>query len=230
MEQDRVPPVRASNVPVTRVRWRTVLAACLVGAAGLAIAHGATDGFAAFTLESARRLAATRSPLPVPDFSLDLADGGHARLDALPGRVLLVDFIYTGCPTLCTTLGSVYARLQDRLRSEIAAGEVRLLSISFDPVRDGPRELRAYRARFTRDPAGWMLGRPGEAGDLARWLEAFGVVVIPDGLGGYVHNAAVHVVGEDRRVRAILDLEDTDRIVDTVRTALGRNLEHVASR
>ena len=221
---------RAEERQSRREAWRTALAACLVGAAGLAIAHAATDGFSAFTLESARRLAATRTPLPVPDFSLDLTDGGRTQFGALPGRVLLVDFIYTGCPTLCTTLGSVYARLQDRLRSEIAAGEVRLLSISFDPMRDGPGELRAYRARFTRDPAGWMLGRPGEAGDLARWLDAFGVVVIPDGLGGYVHNAAVHVVGEDRRVRAILDLDDTDRIVAAVRTALGRNPGHVAFR
>lgn len=211
-------------------QWRTALAACLVSVAGLAIAHAATDGFSAFTLESARRLAATRAPVPVPDLALGLADGGRTRLGTLPGRVLLVDFIYTSCPTLCTTLGSAYARLQDRLRSEIAAGEVRLVSISFDFERDGPRELRAYRARFTRDPTGWMLGRPAEAGEIARWLEAFGVIVIPDALGGYVHNAAVHVVGEDRRVRAILDLDDTDRIVAAVRTTLRGNPAHVASR
>jgi len=222
--------LRSRDASHRLARWRTALAACLVSAAGLAIAYAATDGFTAFTLESARRLAATRAPVPVPNLALDMADGGRSRLGALPGRVLLVDFIYTDCPTLCTTLGSVYARLQVQLLPEIASGEVRLLSISFDPARDGPRELRAYRARFTRDPAGWMLGRPAEAGDLSRWLDAFGVVVIPDGLGGYVHNAAVHVVGEDRRVRAILDLEDSDHIVVAVRTALGRNPEHVASR
>jgi len=230
MKRGRDSLLRSRNATRRLARWRTALAACLVSAAGLAIAHAATDGFTAFTLESARRLAATRSPVPVPDLALDLADSGRSRLGALPGRVLLVDFIYTGCPTLCTTLGSVYARLQQQLRSEIAAGEVRLLSISFDPAHDGPRELRAYRARFTRDPAGWMLGQPGEAGDLARWLDAFGVIVIPDGLGGYVHNAAVHVVGEDRRIRAILDLDDTDRIVVAVRAAIERNPKHVAFR
>jgi len=222
--------LRSRDASRRLARWRTALAACLVSAAGLAIGHAATDGFSAFTLESARRLSATRAPVPVPDLALELADGGRSRLGALPARVLLVDFIYTSCPTLCTTLGSVYARLQKQLRSEIASGEVRLLSISFDPERDGPRELRAYRDRFTRDPAGWMLGRAEEAGDLTQWLDAFGVIVIPDGLGGYVHNAAVHVVGEDRRVRAILDLEDTDRIVVAVRTALQRNPGHVAFR
>lgn len=213
-----------------RSGWRTALAAGFVCAAGLAIAHAATDGFAAFTLESARRFAAMRSPTPVPDLPLDLADGGRARLGAAPGRVLLVDFIYTGCPTLCVTLGSAYARLQQRLQPEIVAGDVRLLSVSFDPARDGPGELRTYRSRFTRDPAGWMLGRPVENGDLPRWLDAFGVVVIPDGLGGYVHNAAVHVVGADRRLVAILDLEDTEAIVSTVRLALGRSVADAAPR
>lgn len=210
--------------------WRTALAAGFVCAAGLAIAHAATDGFAAFTLESARRVAALRSPAPVPDLPLELADGGSVRLGTLPGRVLLIDFIYTGCPTLCTALGSVYARLQQRLRPEIEAGDVRLLSVSFDPARDGSRELRAYRSRFTQDPAGWMLGRPVGNGDLPRWLDAFGVVVIPDGLGGYVHNAAVHVVGADRRLVAILELEDTEAIVSSVHLALGRTLADAAPR
>ena len=60
------------------------------------------------------------------------------------------------------------------------------------------------------DSAGWDLGTPAHAGELQSWLAAFGVVVIPDGLGGYAHNAAVHVVGPDRRLVAILDPEDVD--------------------
>ena len=131
---------------------------------------------------------------------LDMAKYITMPKGELAGRVLLVDFIYTGCPTYCVALGSVYARLQERLAPEIAAGTVRLLSVSFDPGRDGPAELAAYRARFSRDAAGWDLARPARAEELARSLAAFGVVVIPDGMGGYAHNAAVHVVGPDRRL------------------------------
>jgi protein SCO1/2 len=209
---------------------RTAIAATFVCAAGLAVAHAATDGFAAFTLESARRLHALRSPLPVPDLALDLADGGRARLSALPGRVLLVDFIYTRCPTLCTTLGSAYARLQQRLAAQIAAGDVRLVSVSFDPERDGPAALLGYRARYSRDAAGWVVGRPERADELPRWLEAFGVVVIPDGLGGFAHNAATHVVGPDRTLVAILDPEDIDGIVKTVQALVGVTGHDVAVR
>jgi protein SCO1/2 len=209
---------------------RTAIAATFACVAGLALAHAATDGFEAFTLESARRLQVLRSPMPVPDLALDLADGGRARLSELSGRVLLVDFIYTRCPTLCTALGSAYARLSRRLAAEIAAGEVRLVSISFDPERDGDGALRAYRARYSPDPAGWELGRPEHAGALRSWLDAFGVLVIPDGLGGFAHNAAVHVVGPERKLVAIHDLDDIEGIVKTARKSIGEKAGDVALR
>lgn len=206
------------------------MAATLACAAGLAVAYAVTDGFQAYTLESARRLNALRSPRPVPDLALDLADGGRVRLSGMPGRVLLVDFVYTNCPTKCTALGSVYSALQQRLATEIAAGKVRLLSITFDPARDGPGELRAYRARYSPDPAGWDLGRPVGADELRSGLTAFGVVVIPDGMGGYAHNAAVHVVGPEGRLVAILDPVDIDGIVKVARETIDRTGSHVAVR
>lgn len=209
---------------------RTAIAAGLACLTGLAVAHIATDGFEAFTLESARRLSALRAPARVPDLALQLADGGHARIGEIPARVVLVDFIYTRCASACVALGSVYARLQERLGPEIAAGEVSLLSISFDREHDGPGELRAYRSRHTSNPAGWEAGRAVDAGELRAALEAFGVVVIPDRLGGYVHNAAVHLVGPERALVSIFDLEDIDGIVRRTREVIGRTAAHVAAR
>ena len=200
---------------------RTAIAATLACLAGLAVAHSATDGFEAFTLESARRLQALRAPAPVPNLALDLADGSRAPISEMGGRVLLVDFVYSNCPTYCASLGSVYAQLQQRLAAEIAAGDVRLLSISFDPQRDSPAELRAYRARHGKTAAGWELGVPARE-ELGKWLDAFGVVVIPDGLGGYTHNAAVHVVGPGRHLIAILEAGDVDAVVQATRDAIAR--------
>lgn len=200
---------------------RTAIAATLVCVAGFAAAHAATDGFKAFTLESARRLHALRAPAPVPDLALDLADGARVRIRQLPARVLLVDFVYTNCLTYCSALGSVYAQLQERLAPEITSGGVQLLSITFDPERDGDNELRAYLARNGANAAGWNLGRPAQA-DLRAWLDAFGVVVIPDGVGGYTHNAAVHLVGPKRTLAAILDPGDLDAIVQATRHAIAR--------
>jgi protein SCO1/2 len=209
---------------------KTAIATALVSAAGLAVSHAATDGFQAYTLESARRLNALRSPAPLPALALDFVDGGRMPLSGVSGQVLLVDFVYTNCPTYCAALGSVYAQLQQRLADEIASGVVHLVSISFDPARDGANELRAYRARYTRDPAGWSLATPAVSGDLKSWLDAFGVVVIPDELGGFAHNAAMHVVGPQRTLLAIHDLDDIEGTVSTIRQILDGSTLDVAAR
>jgi protein SCO1/2 len=209
---------------------RTTVAAALVSAAGLAVSYAATDAFQAYTLESARRLNALRSPAPLPNLALNLVDGGRTHLSDVPGQVLLVDFIYTRCPTYCAALGSVYAQLEQRLSAEIASGTVQLLSISFDPARDGPKELRAYRARYSRDAVGWSLATPAVEAELESWLRAFGVVVIPDELGGFAHNAAMHVVGPQRTLLAIHDLDDIEGTVRTIRQTVGERTLDVADR
>jgi protein SCO1 len=198
-----------------------MLASVCVASAGVFACHAATDGFSAYTLESARRLRALRSPTPVPASALELADGGRSGLGAIGAPVLLVDFVYTRCDTWCSVLGTVFTRLQQRLAAEIAAGEVHLVSISFDLQHDDPAALAAYRARHRGDPQAWALGRPANGAELQHWLDAFGVVVIRDELGGYAHNAAVHVVGPDRKLIAIHDPGELDAVVARVRKLLG---------
>jgi protein SCO1/2 len=204
-------------------RCCTVLAATLVVAAGCFTTYAVTDGLQAFSLESARRLSALRSPGRLPSPTLEYDDARRAPLIEQPGQILLVDFVYTNCATYCQTLGSMYARLQERLANEIGSGQVGLVSISFDPAQDGPRELRHYRVRHGGDALGWALGRPLASADLQQLLRAFGVVVIPDGLGGFTHNAAVHVVDRQGRLAAIVDLDDPGTVIRITRQLLERS-------
>jgi protein SCO1/2 len=222
--ENRPGAMAAANLRESAVgtRWRTALASACVAVAGVLVAHAATDGFSAYTLESARRLKALRSPAPVPAAALELDDGSRAGLDAIAAPVLLVDFIYTRCDTYCSVLGAVFTQLQQRLAGEIGSGKVRLLSISFDPQHDGPAALAAYRARHRGDPQAWALGRPANGAELRSWLDAFGVVVVRDELGGYAHNAAVHVVGPDRKLVAIHDPRELDAVVASVHELLGK--------
>ncbi|TAM99424.1 MAG: SCO family protein [Rhodanobacteraceae bacterium] len=184
---------------------RTLLASLLILVAGVAALAAATDGFRAFTSETARRLDVREHPRALPRVPLQTATGQTIDIAGLRGRWLLVDFIYTRCVTYCSVQGSEFARLQDRLAGPIAGRQVVLLSISFDPAHDGPPELAAYQQRSGDRGAGWIAARPVRAADLAALKHAFGVTVIPDGLGGYVHNAAIAVVDPRGRLVAITD-------------------------
>ena len=196
----------------------TVVAFAVALTIAIATASAVTHGFQAFTLESARRLEALQSPRDVGPLRVQTLDHGERTLKEYGGRWVLVNFIYTRCETLCITLGSAFARLQQHLTSEIAAQEVQLLSVSFDPGHDGLGELAAYRARHVNSIAGWTLARP-QLNELPTWLETFGVVVIPDEWGGFSHNAAIHVVAPDGRLRAILDPDDIESAVGLIQNA-----------
>jgi protein SCO1/2 len=201
---------------------RTGLAsAALLLAGGVALA-AATNGLQAFTTETARRVAVRSRPAELPAVALESQSGARFTLADLRGTWLLVDFIYTRCPTFCTTLGGDFARLERQLVEPIARGKAQLLSISFDPTQDTPVQLAAYLKRFQGRDMGWQAVRPVTARGLRQITAAFGVTVIPDQLGGYTHNAAIHLVDPEGRLVDIFDLGDVDRIRETVLRNLSR--------
>ena len=199
---------------------RSLLASLVFVLAGGAALSAATDGFRAFTTEAARRLAVQRHPVAMPTVDLQTQSGAHLRLADWRGKWLLIDFIYTRCPTYCRALGTEFAQLQDRLAEPIARGQVQLLSISFDPVRDTPSALAAYLAHSADRGNGWLAARPVTAQGLAQLERAFGVTVIDDGFGGYTHNAAIHLVDPHGQLVAIFDLGDVAAVTRAVAARL----------
>lgn len=188
---------------------RTLLTSLALLAAGLGVLAAATHGFRAYTTETARRIDVREHPRLVPPLPLQTADGTHTSFARLRGRWLLVDFIYTRCISYCSIQGSEFARLQRQLADPIAAGKVALLSVSFDPARDDPAALASYQRQHGDHGAGWIAARPTDQADLTALMRVFGVVAVPDGLGGYVHNAAIAVVDPSGRLVAILDWNDS---------------------
>jgi protein SCO1/2 len=200
---------------------RALLLSLLVLGAGLAALLLATDGFRAFTTETARRIQVREYPRAVPDVLLQAADGQRLRFGALRGRWVLVDFIYTRCLTYCSVQGGEFARLQDRLAAPIARSQVTLLSVSFDPVHDDPARLAEYQRHAGDRGAGWIAARPVDAAGLVALRRVFGVTAVPDGLGGFVHNAALMVVDPEGRLVAILDWDDPRTAAEYVLTRIG---------
>lgn len=185
---------------------RTLLASlALVLSGGVALST-ATDHFRAFTTEAARRVAVREHPVAIPAVTLETETGARLDLATFRGRWLLIDFVYTRCPTYCTTLGSEFAQLQSGLAVPFAQRKVQLLSISFDPERDTPERLAEYLQRFRTPDSEWLAARPVDRRGLERLEERFGITVIPDSFGGYTHNAAIHLVDPDGRLVEIFDM------------------------
>ena len=76
--------------------------------------------------------------------------------------------------------------------------------------------MKACGAADGADGRTWGIARVRRAADLKPLLDAFGIVVIPDGLGGVEHNAAIHLVARDGRLAWISDIEQPVVFADRV--------------
>lgn len=94
----------------------------------------------------------------VPDFKLVNQSGKHISLRQFRGQTLLLTLIYTRCPfpDFCPRVSHEFSTIDHQLRSDPARyGKTHLLSVSFDPVHDTPKVLRAYgfSCAGSKDPA-----------------------------------------------------------------------------
>jgi protein SCO1/2 len=187
---------------------RTAVASLAICVAGGALLWHGTEGFRALTTEAARRRAIAASPRPIPVVQLEDQDGHLFTLDRYVGRPVVVDFVYTGCGTICPLLSDGFRRLDRAARSATRGSSeqrLQLVSITFDSL-DTPARLREYASHYAADGRSWRFARVRERNDLDSLLRAFGIVVISDGRGGFQHNAAVHVLDDRGRLARVLDV------------------------
>jgi protein SCO1/2 len=105
--------------------------------------------------------AAMHIPAPgddVPDFQFINQNGKRISLHQYRGQTLLLTLIYTRCPfpDFCPRVSHEFSAIDHQVRADPARyGKTHLLSISFDPIRDTPKVLRAYgfSCAGSKDPA-----------------------------------------------------------------------------
>ena len=204
--------------------WPTLLACAAVLGLFLCATFVLTRGLEHWTFEELRRDDAAHGRLAAPPIAIRTAGGETRALWAGGERapVYLVDFIYTTCPTLCQALGSEYAQMQAQLlAAPPAAAQPRLLSLSFDLERDRRDELDAYARLHGADARVWTVAAPLTRAERDRLLARLGVVVVPDGFGGFVHNGSIVVVDGHGTVRGVFDVARWQEALAAARRVAG---------
>jgi protein SCO1 len=92
--------------------------------------------------------------------------GNEVSLDDIQGKIIVLDFFFTRCPSICPTLTKNMKALQDGLRlkdvrKNIDTAFVHFLSLSVDPDRDSVPVLKKYADRHgINHDIWWMLTGP----------------------------------------------------------------------
>lgn len=104
-------------------------------------------------------------PRHLVDFSL-VDQSGHAvtRMD-LRGKIVVVNFVFTSCSTVCPYVNAQMEKIQKLTTGE---SDVRLLSLALDPVDDSVPVLEKYGRSFGQDVTRWSFLTGDES--TMRWL------------------------------------------------------------
>ncbi|MBS1598263.1 MAG: SCO family protein [Bacteroidetes bacterium] len=143
----------------------------------------------------------------------------NVSLGQLKGKVIVADFFFTHCPSICPTLTTNMRKLQDALRKK---DEMKLLDTSFvqfvsftvDPQRDTAAALKRYADKYGVNPDLWWLltGDKKTIYDFALNELKMGIA---DGEGvdsNFIHTQKMVVLDKDHVVRGYYDGLDSNAL------------------
>jgi len=106
----------------------------------------------------------------IPDFKLtnqlgqlvSLSDFKRINGNDTDGRIIVADFFYTHCPTICPVMTRNMKRLQNSVKKAVDIDGrqtqlVQFISFSIDPGKDSVAALKKWADRFQIDPSNWWL-------------------------------------------------------------------------
>ncbi|HKS08816.1 MAG TPA: SCO family protein [Pyrinomonadaceae bacterium] len=92
-----------------------------------------------------------------PDLELRDQEGRKVRFysDLIKDKVVVLSFFYTNCTFTCTMQGKTFSKLQTLLGERLGKS-VFLITVSTDPAKDRPAELKTWAKRYNVQP-GWTV-------------------------------------------------------------------------
>lgn len=192
---------------------------------GIGLFYVGTDGFSAFTAETARTNDLLEEKPKLPEVTLEDSLGEKYGFSEFEGKYMLMTFIYTACSTVCPQLEMNAKEIYDQIPEEYIGDDIMFLSVSFDPERDTPEILNNYRENIGGDGETWRMARIQDEQQLEDTLDEFDIIVIPDGDGDYAHNVAFYLVDREGYLLDIMDFQDIDGATEKVMHVLEQDRE-----
>jgi len=143
----------------------------------------------------------------VLDFELINHLGDSVSLEDVAGDILVVDFFFTRCATICPLMTQNLKRVHDRLDPQMP---VRILSHSVTPQADSVSVLNRYAEKHGANPALWWF-LTGEKTEVYRLARQSYFSCLDEGDGGFqdfVHTENIVLVDAKGRLRGFYDGTD----------------------
>lgn len=127
----------------------------------------------------------------------------------LADKIVVVNFFFTTCPTICPKLTQHVKMLQQAFKKNDTT--VHLVSITVDPERDSFPALRDYSERYDVDHDHWWM-MTGERAEIYNYARNELHVVMSEGGQGvedFIHTQKLVLLDKERHIRGYYDGLDT---------------------
>ncbi|MBK7148808.1 MAG: SCO family protein [Bacteroidetes bacterium] len=147
----------------------------------------------------------------IPDFNFWNQDSLPVNIQLIDGKIWVVDFFFTACPSICPKMKKEMLRVYDKYEAD---SNLVILSFSIDPKRDSVARLHAYASKLgINSSSKWHL-LTGDKDSIYSIAEKFLVSAEedPDAPGGHVHSGNFILVDKQRRLRGYYDGVKTESV------------------
>ncbi|MBK9937630.1 MAG: SCO family protein [Chitinophagaceae bacterium] len=142
------------------------------------------------------------------DFALTNQEGKPVSWDSLKGKIIIADFFFTHCPTICPGLTLNMKRMAESIHNGQRVGDrtnkqVHFLSFSIDPERDSVERLKYWADKYQIDPEQWWLLTGDKKAIYNMVIEEMKVGLV-DGQGvdtNFIHSDRFVLIDSNRHVR-----------------------------
>ena len=140
----------------------------------------------------------------VPDFSFTNQNEKKITNEAYKGRVYIVEFFFTTCPSICPIMNRNMVKIQNEFFGNPNLG---IASFSIDPTHDTPSVLKKYAQKYKITNPNWHLltGEKEKIYKLAN--EGFNLYVGENSEveGGFEHSGFFALIDQEGNIRSRKD-------------------------
>ena len=147
----------------------------------------------------------------IADFTFTDQDGKAISEMNWRGKIVVANFFFTHCPSICPKMTKNLVRVQETLKNDAS---IIINSFTVDPEHDDAAALKNYAETFGINEPSWKL-LTGDKKELYKLARNSFLITASEGDGGpldFIHSDKLVLVDKKRRIRGYYDGTSADEV------------------
>lgn len=153
----------------------------------------------------------------IPYFEFTNQDGKIVTQKDYKDKIVVVDFFFTSCPSICPVMSKQMSTLLWKLEDD-SYKDVKFLSHTVNPTYDTPTVLKKYGEKYDADFSRWTFVTGDQEKIFKQGFNGYllSTQVDSTALGGFLHSPMFVLIDKQQHIRGFYDGTVTKEVDDLV--------------